>query len=312
MTPFYYYALILTLGLFMYYAALIAKDMYGKPKGEGNTSESIETDGMTEDVHQDTPPEPSNETNDNDNDSDTDDESGSREWNEEDDKEGEDGDADNSEANEPNPDNQNPEVTSTDDEQSDSEQHNDEPEQSEEKQPSPRPYYEDDDDEDHPTHEEAETANENHEDVADNADDNASNGNDDNGNTNEQSQGKQFSQSDLGLTPELIAYMEQHGSMVVNDAKPVEDLDLKTPEPEPEYAVTKTYEPQNENAQMVAAQANSCQEKIEPKSDNAVPCGVLNKMFNKRLNNALSDGTDNVNKNDPTNNILSRHVQERC
>ena len=106
--------------------------------------------------------------------------------------------------------------------------------------------------------------------------------------------------------------MEQHGSMVVNDAKHVEDLDLKTPEPEPEYAVTKTYEPQNEDAQMVAGQANSCQEKIEPKSDNAVPCGVLNKMFNKRLNNALSDGTDNVNKNDPTNNILSRHVQERC
>lgn len=312
MTPFYYYALILTLGLFMYYAALIAKDMYGKSKGEGNTSESIETDGMTEDVHQDTPPEPSNETNDNDNDSDTDDESGSREWNEEDDKEGEDGDADNSEANEPNPDNQNPEVTSTDDEQSDSEQHNDEPEQSEEQQPSPRPYYEDDNDEDHPTHEEAETANDNHEDVADNADDNASNGNDDNGNTNEQSQGKQFSQSDLGLTPELIAYMEQHGSMVVNDAKHVEDLDLKTPEPEPEYAVTKTYEPQNEDAQMVAGQANSCQEKIEPKSDNAVPGGVLNKMFNKRLNNALRDGTDNINKNDPTNNILSRHVQERC
>lgn len=312
MTPFYYYALILTLGLFMYYAALIAKDMYGKSKGEGNTSDSIETDGMTEDVHQDTPPEPSNEANYNDNDSDTDDESGSREWNEEDDKEGEDGDADNSEANEPNPDNQNPEVTSTDDEQSDSEQHNDEPEQSEEQQPSPRPYYEDDNDEDHPTHEEAETANDNHEDVADNADDNASNGNDDNGNTNEQSQGKQFSQSDLGLTPELIAYMEQHGSMVVNDVKPVEDLDLKTPEPEPEYAVTKTYEPQNEDAQMVAGQANSCQEKIEPKSDNAVPGGVLNKMFNKRLNNALRDGTDNVNKNDPTNNILSRHVQERC
>ena len=99
--------------------------------------------------------------------------------------------------------------------------------------------------------------------------------------------------------------------MVVNDAKHVEDLDLKTPEPEPEYAVTKTYEPQNEDAQMVAGQANSCQEKIEPKSDNAVPGGVLNKMFNKRLNNALRDGTDNVNKNDPTNNILSRHVQER-
>lgn len=307
MTPFYYYALILTLGLFMYYAALIAKDMYGKPKGEGNTSESIETDGMSEEEHQDTPPEPSNEDND------TNDESGSREWNEEDDKEGDgDNDNDGSDANEPEDDNQKPDGTSPENTPDESEQHNDEPEQSEEQQPSPRPYYEDDDDEDHPKHDEAETANENHEDVADNADDNASNGNDDNGNTNEQSQGKQFSQSDLGLTPELIAYMEQHGSMVVNDVKPVEDLDLKTPEPEPEYAVTKTYEPQNENAQMVAAQANSCQEKIEPKSDNAVPCGVLNKMFNKRLNNALSDGTDNVNKNDPTNNILSRHVQERC
>lgn len=311
MTSFYYYALILTLGLFMYYAALIAKDMYGKPKGEGNTSESIETDGMSEDVHQDTPPEPSNEANYNDNDSDTDDESGSREWNEEDDKEGEDGDADNSEANEPNPDNQNPVVTSTDDEQSDSEQHNDEPDHSEEQQPSPRPYYEDDDDEDNPSHKEVESASERQEDGNDNGEVNAED-NTDNDNTNAQSQGKQFSQSALGLTPELIAYMEQHGSMVVNDAKHVEDLDLKTPEPEPEYAVTKTYEPQNEDAQMVAGQANSCQEKIEPKSDNAVPCGVLNKMFNKRLNNALSDGTDNVNKNDPTNNILSRHVQERC
>ena len=311
MTPFYYYALILTLGLFMYYAALIAKDMYGKPKGEGNTSESIETDGMSEDVHQDTPPEPSNEANYNDNDSDTDDESGSREWNEEDDKEGEDGDADNSEANEPNPDNQNPEVTSTDDEQSDSEQHNDEPDHSEEQQPSPRPYYEDDDDEDNPSHKEVESASERQEDGNDNGEVNAED-NTDNDNTNAQSQGKQFSQSALGLTPELIAYMEQHGSMVVNDAKHVEDLDLKTPEPEPEYAVTKTYEPQNEDAQMVAGQANSCQEKIEPKSDNAVPGGVLNKMFNKRLNNALSDGTDNVNKTDPTNNILSRHVQERC
>lgn len=306
MTPFYYYALILTLGLFMYYAALIAKDMYGKPKGEGNTSESIETDGMSEEEHQDTPPEPSNEDND------TNDESGSREWNEEDDKEGDgDNDNDGSDANEPEDDNQKPDGTSPENTPDESEQHNDEPEQSEEQQPSPRPYYEDDDDEDH-QHDEAETANDNHEDVADDADDNASNGNDDNGNTNEQSQGKQFSQSDLGLTPELIAYMEQHGSMVVNDVKPVEDLDLKTPEPEPEYAVTKTYEPQNEDAQMVAGQANSCQEKIEPKSDNAVPGGVLNKMFNKRLNNALRDGTDNVNKNDPTNNILSRHVQERC
>lgn len=311
MTPFYYYALILTLGLFMYYAALIAKDMYGKPKGEGNTSESIETDGMTEYVHNNTPSEPSVEANDND--SDTDDESGSREWNEEDDKEGGgDGDDSNSEVSEPEDDNQNPDTTSPENAPGEPVHHNDEPEQSEEQQPSPRPYYEDDDDEDHPKHDEAETANENHKEVADNADDNASNGNDDNGNTNEQSQGNQFSQSALGLTPELIAYMEQHGSMVVNDAKPVEDLDLKTPEPEPEYAVTKTYEPQNEDAQMVAGQANSCQEKIEPKSDNAVPCGVLNKMFNKRLNNALSDGTDNVNKTDPTNNILSRHVQERC
>lgn len=310
MTLFYYYVLILTLGLFMYYAALIAKDMYGKPKGEGNTSENIETDGMSEEEQQDNPPSPSHEAKDDDSDADTDDESGSREWNEENDGKGND---EGSEENHQEENDQNPDDIHPENAVAESEDQNDEPEHSEKQQPSPRPYYEEDDEDtstgsateddedDTPSQGEEEAVAEDHEgtDTADND------------NNKVESQENQFSPSALGLTPELIAYMEAHGSMVVDDAKPVEDLDLTIPEPEPEYEVSKTYEPSNEDAQMVAAKANSCQESITPKSDDEIPCGILSKTMGKRVQNAISEEDTNV-ESSKTNNILSHDVRDRC
>lgn len=291
MTPFYYYALFLTLGLFLYYVVLIAMTMYGKPKGEDGTAENIETDGVSEDNNQVEEPGNDDETTSDDND----DESGSREW-----QEGDDDGENNNE--EPSNDDLPPFTNEGDDNKenaNEAEPPYEEPEQNTDVPDSDTPTTEDDND-DIPSATE-EVGNEDQNEVAQSQSDGQS-----------EESNESIDDSALGLTPALREYLKQHGAVIENTVKKVDDLDLTPPEEGTDYGVTEIHEPDNEDAQIIAAQANSCQEKITPKSDDEIPKGALNKMLGERLTKALEDDDETIPNNNTANNILSHNVRDRC
>lgn len=290
MTPFYYYALFLTLGLFLYYVVLIAMTMYGKPKGESNTAEDIETDGVSDDSIHAEEPDSSEESDSDDND----DDSGSREWQESDEDNPDDSFQNDSlqEVNDESNEDDNP---STDSEQTPDETDNG----NEDNTDNCFNPLEEGINDAQPENEEGEDENANEEAVLQ-------------PNDQPEEQNDPIDDSALGLTPALREYLKQHGAVIENTVKKVDDLDLTPPEEETDYGITEIHEPDNEDAQIIAAQANSCQEKITPKSDDEIPKGALNKMLGERLTKALEEDYETIPNNNTANNILSHNVRDRC